>query len=61
MRNRMYGGVRGRKTKVGRQLLRFTPTRFKAVVANGGGGMVMWGIQSENHADRFKVGNHSYF
>ena len=23
MRNRMYGGVRGRKTKVGRKLLRF--------------------------------------
>ena len=29
MRNRMYGGVRGRKTKVGRKLLRFPPTRFK--------------------------------
>jgi len=28
MRNRMYGGVRGRKTKVGRKLLRFLPTRF---------------------------------
>ncbi len=28
MRNRMYGGVRGRKTKVGRKLLRFPPTRF---------------------------------
>ena len=25
--NRMYGGVRGRKTKVGRKLLRFPPTR----------------------------------
>ena len=24
----MYGGVRGRKTKVGRKLLRFPPTRF---------------------------------
>ena len=23
-----YGGVRGRKTKVGRKLLRFPPTRF---------------------------------
>ena len=30
MRNRMYGGVRGRKTKVGRKLLRFPPTRSKA-------------------------------
>ena len=28
MRNRLYGGVRGRKTKVGRKLLRFPPTRF---------------------------------
>ena len=27
MRNRMYGGVRGRKTKVGEKLLRFPPTR----------------------------------
>ena len=30
MRNRMYGGVRGRKTKVGRKLLRFPPTRLCA-------------------------------
>lgn len=30
MRNRTYGGVRGRKTKVGRKLLRFPPTRFYA-------------------------------
>ncbi|CAG9900616.1 hypothetical protein BOVA604_4179 [Bacteroides ovatus] len=29
MRNRMYGGVRGRKAKVGRKLLRFPPTRLK--------------------------------
>ena len=29
MRNRTYGGVRGRKTKVGEKLLRFPPTRFK--------------------------------
>ena len=29
MRNRMYGGVRGRKTKVGEKLLRFPPTRLK--------------------------------
>ena len=29
MRNRMYGGVRGRKTKVGEKLLRFPPTRFE--------------------------------
>ena len=32
MRNRTYGGVRGRKTKVGRKLLRFPPTRFFAWV-----------------------------
>ena len=30
MRNRMYGGVRGRKTKVGEKLLRFPPTRLLA-------------------------------
>ena len=29
MRNRMYGGVRGRKTKVGEKLLCLPPTRFK--------------------------------
>ena len=28
MRNRTYGGVRGRKTKVGRKLLRFPPARL---------------------------------
>ena len=28
MPNGMYGGVRGRKTKVGRKLLRFPPTRL---------------------------------
>ena len=28
LRNRTYGGVRGRKTKVGRKLLRFPPTRL---------------------------------
>ena len=32
MRNRTYGGVRGRKTKVGRKLLRFPPTRFLSKV-----------------------------
>ena len=31
MRNRTYGGVRGRKTKVGRKLLRFPPTRLYSV------------------------------
>ena len=34
MRNRTYGGVRGRKTKVGEKLLRFPPTRFFAAVLN---------------------------
>ena len=28
MPNGTYGGVRGRKSKVGRKLLRFPPTRF---------------------------------
>jgi hypothetical protein len=32
MRNRTYGGVRGRKTKVGGKLLRFPPTRFLGCV-----------------------------
>ena len=32
MRNRMYGGVRGRKTKVGRKLLRFPPTRLHNIL-----------------------------
>ena len=29
MRNRMYGGVRGRKTRVGEKLHRFPPTRLQ--------------------------------
>ena len=33
MPNGTYGGVRGRKTKVGRKLLRFPPTRFTFIVA----------------------------
>ena len=33
MRNRTYGGVRGRKTKVGEKLLRFPPTRFLYLLA----------------------------
>ena len=35
MRNRTYGGVRGRKTKVGRKLLRFPPTRLGSTCYNG--------------------------
>ena len=34
MRNRMYGGVRGRKMKVGGKLLHFPPTRLCIVVFN---------------------------
>ena len=34
MRNRMYGGVRGRKTQVGRKLLRFPPTRLYIPLAS---------------------------
>ena len=34
MRNRTYGGVRGRKTKVGRKLLRFPPTRLRETTKN---------------------------
>ena len=33
MPNGTYGGVRGRKTKVGRKLLRFPPTRLEAIVS----------------------------
>ena len=36
MRNRMYGGVRGRKMKVGGKLLHFPPTRF---------GLIVWKIE----------------
>ena len=35
MLNSTYGGVRGRKTKVGRKLLRFPPTRFGRCVGRG--------------------------
>ena len=31
MRNRTYGGVRGRETKVGEKLLRFPPTRLRLI------------------------------
>jgi hypothetical protein len=40
MRNRTYGGVRGRKTKVGKKLLCFPPTRLLTgllICKNGGG------------------------
>ncbi len=36
MRNRMYGGVRGRKTKVGEKLLRFPPTRLDVCIITSG-------------------------
>ncbi len=35
MPNGTYGGVRGRKTKVGRKLLRFPPTRFLSIHVAG--------------------------
>ena len=35
MPNGTYGGVRGRKTKVGRKLLRFPPTRFNGCFQTG--------------------------
>ena len=34
MRTRTYGGVGGRKTKVGRKLLRFPPTRLEIIFYN---------------------------
>ena len=36
MPNGTYGGVRGRKTKVGRELLRFPPTRFDYLAVRTG-------------------------
>ena len=36
MPNGTYGGVRGRKTKVGRKLLRFPPTRLGTQVCRDG-------------------------
>ena len=41
MRNRTYGGVRGRKTKVGEKLLRFPPTRL-VDTCNRLGGTGLW-------------------
>ena len=35
MRNRMYGGVRGRKMKVGGKLLHFPPTRLFTITFCG--------------------------
>ena len=32
MPNGTYGGVRGRKTKVGEKLLRFSPTRLQRII-----------------------------
>ena len=34
MPNGTYGGVRGRKTKVGRKLLRFPPTRLDTLTCS---------------------------
>ena len=34
VQSRTYGGVRGRKTKVGRKLHRFPPTRFMKTACN---------------------------
>ena len=61
MRDRTYGGVRGRKTKVGRKLLRFPPTRLSLralysvlfirnemlYLAGGGRGMVVAGREAD--------------
>ena len=42
MRNRTYGGVRGRKTKVGRKLLRFPPTRLIQTFGQGVSALLMF-------------------
>ena len=49
MRNRTYGGVRGRKTKVGRKLLRFPPTRFQSIwkYISNGINFYNWGLQGK--------------
>ena len=44
MPNGTYGGVRGRKTKVGRKLLRFPPTRFKDVYIENSKKELLWKI-----------------
>ena len=40
MPNGTYGGVRGRKTKVGRKLLRFPPTRSWGGVGGDRGAVI---------------------
>ena len=44
MRNRTYGGVRGRKMKVGGKLLHFPPTRFfyRAILSFGSCRLINW-------------------
>ena len=44
MPNGTYGGVRGRKTKVGRKLLRFPPTRLMERGDHGGAGRDWSGV-----------------
>ncbi len=45
MRNRMYGGVRGRKMKVGGKLLHFPPTRLLPIM----GGMSNLHVMSRSN------------
>ena len=49
MPNGTYGGVRGRKTKVGRKLLRFPPTRLRSAWALSNG------CKSLSHPDSGKA------
>ena len=50
MRNRMYGGVRGRKTKVGEKLLRFPPTRLQRKIKTKNIGDINYG--NEGHFEQ---------
>ena len=56
MRNRTYGGVRGRKTKVGRKLLRFPPTRFYIfgnILATYFDANLLWLLKAESFLHSF--------
>ena len=55
MPNGTYGGVRGRKTKVGRKLLRFPPTRFSSRTSISNSGYII------SNLDTYIINNTRYF
>ena len=61
MRNRTYGGVRGRKTKVGRKLLRFPPTRLWCYDLNLVTTiMIIYGVELSMNCCRYRESDSSY-